>query len=204
MNDIPIENHSLSHIPELTVDPEIFQVRFRRDCTMIKCSAACCKYGVWADVLEQKNILDHTELIQRYMEPDMEKNPAGWFDDEIKPDSDYVSGKVIGTAVRDNGCVFLTHNGLCILQKIEMEEKDPSLKLKPFYCKAFPIAIEHGRVIYDDYMKDTQPQCCSPVAGGDLDVFDVCGEELELVLGKDGLNELREKAQLISEKTLSG
>jgi hypothetical protein len=197
MNDIIITHHPLNHIPELTVDPGLLHVRFAKGCSMLKCSAACCQYGVWADVAEKTAILRHVDLIRRYMEPDMEKNPEAWFDEEIVPDMDFVSGLTVGTAVRETGCVFLNSAGLCVLQKAEMGEGDPTLKLKPFYCKAFPVTLENGRVIYDDYMKSDQPQCCSAIAGGELTAFDFLHEELELVLGKEGTEELREKAREI-------
>jgi hypothetical protein len=44
-------------------------------------------------------------------------------------------------------------------------------------------------------MKSDQPQCCSAVAGGELTAFDFLHEELELVLGKEGTEELREIAK---------
>jgi len=198
MTEIQITNHPLAHIPGLKVDAAILDVRFGANCSMMQCKGTCCHGGVWADIAERNNILNHIDIVHKYMDPDMEKDQSMWFDSETALDSDFASGFAVGTSVREDRCVFLTRGGLCVLQKADMGENDPALKLKPFYCKTFPVAIQNGVVIYDDYMKDTQPQCCSPNKDGELDIFDVCTEELELVLGKEGLEELKQAAETLA------
>ena len=70
--------------------------------------------------------------------------------------------------------------------------------LKPFYCVAFPIAIdEHVLTTYEPEFTNRR-QCCSIVSHGPLTVLDVCREEFEYILGVEGLKEIEE---LFHEKT---
>ena len=195
-NEFPIlHHHPHSHIPTLRVDPAIFDVRFRSNCSALTgCIGNCCKGGVWADLAERENIYRHIELIHRYMEDSQEHDPSKWFEQEVVVDRDFPSGHAVGTQTNSNGCVFLDSTGRCVLQKVEIGERDPNLKLKPFFCKAFPVTIENGTLVYDDYMRDNQPQCCSAVPGGELTIFDIAGWELEFVLGKEGAEELKQMA----------
>lgn len=191
-----LEHHTLAYIPRLRVNPSMFAVRFADDCATARCSAACCQGGVWADVAERDVIMQNVTRIQQSMEPEQEHDPAKWFDEETIGDIDYPSGKAVGTQVYNDKCVFLDRAGLCVLQKTETALKDPGLKLKPFFCKAFPITVENHMLNYDDYMEQDQPQCCSRVnPSGNRTVFDVCWWELEIVVGKEGVEELKTMAK---------
>ena len=186
-----LHKHHLVHIPDLTVDAGMFNRAFAQSCSMMNCKGNCCRYGVWADIDERKRILDNVDLIKRHMEPQQVKNSDNWFDDEVVPDSDFPSGKAVGTRVTETGCVFLDSGGRCVLQKAAMAEGMDKFALKPFYCVAYPITIEHGVLIFDDEEYTGNPQCCSPAAGGTQNVFDICSEELEFTIGSEGLQELR-------------
>jgi hypothetical protein len=173
-----------------TIDPNVSSVRFDKGCSMMNCDGSCCRWGVWADLAERDEILKHTDLVHKYMDPDQDHDPAGWFDSEVARDADFPSGTCVGTQTHgDRGCVFLNSQMLCVLQKAEIGENDPNLHLKPFYCRAFPIAIQDGAVIFDDFQKDVRIPCCSEVAGGELTASDVLGYELDLVLGEKGARE---------------
>ena len=191
MNDSSISIHSkLPHLKELNVEKNLFTVRFADSCSMSNCRGACCWGGVWADLGERDTILANAAVVQRYLEPQQEHDPIRWFDGEIIEDADFPTGKATGTQVRGSGCVFLDSVGRCALQKAEMGEQN-GVKLKPFYCTAFPVAIENATLVFDDYMKAEHPECCSPTPGGTKTVFDVCDYELRTVVGKEALVDLR-------------
>ncbi len=192
-NGVLLRRHRLKHLPAIPVDPELLNSRFSSSCSMSNCHGNCCRHGVWADLAERDSILAHAELIKRHLEPQQEHDPAKWFDPEIVDDPDYPSGKAIGTNANETGCVFLDSRGRCVLQKAATEDGLGKFFLKPFSCVAYPITIGEGVLMIDDEEFPGNPQCCTPDAMGTLTVFDVCSEELEFVLGNDGLGELREQ-----------
>jgi hypothetical protein len=184
--------HKLEHISELRIDPEILTQRFTPNSSMCNCNGTCCSEGVLLDVKEKELILAHADVIQKYLEPEQEKDPSKWFDNNIEHDVDFPSGKCDGTAVHGKGCVFLCSKGLCALQKTAMAEGMDKFALKPFYCVAFPITVdEHVLTTYEPEFTNRQ-QCCSIVPQGPLTVLDVCREEFEYILGTDGLKEIEE------------
>ncbi|HLX12377.1 MAG TPA: DUF3109 family protein [Bacteroidota bacterium] len=187
-----IRRHNVPHIAELKVDRRMFDVKFSSACATSRCSGTCCKGGVWLDLAERERILANVELVQSEMDPHQISDPAQWFMDEVKPDADFPSGSCDGTTEQSYGCVFLNGSGMCVLQIAQKKLPEGSPQLKPFFCYAFPISIEHGVLLYDHYMGSDQPQCCSPSLGAEQNVFDLCGFELDLVLGKEGMEELRE------------
>jgi hypothetical protein len=186
-----LRKHHLSHISELKVGENLFKHRFSTGCSMSNCNGVCCKLGVYADVRERDKILSHVDLIHKYMEPHQEHNPERWFDADESDDKDFPSGRAIGTIAMDYGCVFLDSAGRCILQKACTAEGMPPYFLKPFYCVAFPVTVDHGFLIVDDVELENRPPCCIIDPKGSLNVFDVCPTELEYVLGREGAEELR-------------
>jgi Fe-S-cluster containining protein len=187
-----LRRHKLNHIKDLQVDPEILGQRFAPGCSMQNCNGKCCSEGVLLDVKEKERILAHTELIQRYLEPQQQHDPAKWFDNDIAPDPDFPSGLCDGTAVHGKGCVFLDSKGLCTLQKLAMTEGMHKFALKPFYCVAFPITIDdHVLTTYEPEFTN-RSQCCSIVPNGTQTVLDICREEFEFILGPDGLQEVEQ------------
>lgn len=185
-----LHNHSLAHIPELRVHPSFYKKRFAQGCSMLQCNAQCCSGGVFADVADRDKILDHAELIQDHMEPGQEKNPALWFEDHEVDDIDFPSGKAVGTQINDRGCVFLKANGHCVLQVAGTESGMGKFSLKPFFCVAYPVVIDHHELkLHDDYTGRTE--CCNSVPAGELTLFDICSEEIEYMFGKAGLEELQ-------------
>lgn len=191
-NDLPVlQAHRLNHIRALRVGQGIFEKKFDSGCSMTACNATCCQGGVTLDVAERDVVLAHADLIIRHMEPDQERDPAAWFDDHVVKDLDFPSGIAIGTNFTDRGCVFLDAAGRCVLQKAAMAEGMPKFSLKPFFCVAFPITIEHGVLDTDEPDFTDRPHCCSVVESGSLSPVEVCAEELEFMLGREGFLELR-------------
>ncbi|HEX5000226.1 MAG TPA: DUF3109 family protein [Terriglobia bacterium] len=190
MSDDIQRRHQMPHIKDLRVDPEIARARFPASCSMTKCSGVCCRYGVWMDPTEQDRILQHVGLIQGAMEAHMEKDPALWFEDEKPDDPDFPSGRAVGTAASDTGCVFLNTAGQCVLQIASTAETG---SLKPFYCFAFPITVDNGLL---GLTEGKDPACCIDNDDGPQNILDVCGGELAYVLGPEGLEEFRRKFKL--------
>ena len=199
-----IQNHNLTYIPELLVDPEIFTSRYLSHASMCKCNGACCAEGVLVDVKEKELILRHADVIKKYLEPQQEQDPTKWFDHSYEFDPDFPSGKCDGTAVRGKGCVFLCSKGLCALQKTAMGEGMDKFALKPFYCVAFPLTIEgHVLTIHESDFTNRH-QCCSTIGEGPLTVLDVCREEFEYILGSEGLKEIDALFQKQAARPLTG
>ncbi len=199
-NKFELTKHRLSHISNLTVDKNFFGQSFERGCSMMNCNGKCCKDGVWADPTERDRILAHKDVIKKYMEPEQEHDHTTWFDSEEVEDPDFPSGKAIGTQTRQHGCVFLNSNGHCVLQRAATEEGMSKFALKPFYCFAFPIAMEFGELVLDDSDFTNRTQCCSTIEEGNLTAMEVCAEELEFMLGDDGFAELKNIAQTIKQE----
>jgi len=187
-----IRNHQLTHIPTLKVDPVVFEAKFSHECSMSNCNASCCQHGVLVDLQERDKILQNAELIKLHMEPEQEQDTSRWFDPDDEQDSDFPSGRAIGTQSNDRGCIFLMRDGRCVLQFVAVEEGISKHSLKPFYCFAFPVTIETGVLTIDDPDFTNRTQCCSMIPGGNRSVLEVCAEEFEFVLGKEGMKELTE------------
>ena len=181
-----LHDHHLRYFPELRVGEEIFTTRFAKSCSMSSCSARCCRDGVLVDIAHRDRILSEAALIYRYMEPTQEHDTSLWFHPEEEIDKDFPSGRVANTNSRDDGCVFLDSQRRCVLHMAEAE----SPGLKPFYCRAYPIAIDSARVTLDADWCPEETHCCGPVEGGPLTTLDVCGGELAFLLGDEGLQEL--------------
>ncbi|MBI5214840.1 MAG: DUF3109 family protein [Ignavibacteriae bacterium] len=199
-HNFTLNKHRLSHISQLTVSKDFFRQSFEGGCSMMNCNGKCCKDGVWADLTERDKILAHKDLIKKYMEPTQDHDHTTWFDEQEVEDPDFPSGKAIGTQTRGNGCVFLNSNGHCVLQRAATEEGMSKFFLKPFYCFAFPIALEFGELVLDDPDFTYQTQCCSTVENGNLTAMDVCAEELEFMLGNDGFTELQSIAETVKQE----
>ena len=191
---IILERHHLKHLPNLSVNENIFDHGFAAFCSIAKCNAECCKGGVWVDINERERILAAADIIQRHMEPHQEKDSSQWFENNEIIDHDFPSGKAIGTQVRPHSCVFLKSDGRCVLQTAASAEGLGRFNLKPFFCIAFPITIDHGELQVDDPDYTDRQECCSAISPGERTVFEVCGEELEYVLGKAGVEELERLA----------
>jgi hypothetical protein len=187
-----IRHHHLSHIPTLKVDPIVLTSTFGHGCSMVNCNATCCQHGVMVDIRERDNILENADLVKRYMEPQQEHDTSRWFDPEDEEDLDFPSGRAIGTQANERGCIFLMKDGRCVLQYASAEEGVSKHTLKPFYCFAFPVTIESGVLTIDDPEFTNRPECCSMITGGHHSVLEVCAEEFEFVLGKEGMKELTE------------
>jgi len=188
---VVLQRHRLSHLPGLEVNGSILDTRYAPGSSPGHCVGTCCVSGVKVDVAERDQILAHADLIRRAMDPGQEHDVNAWFEDAEVPDPDFPSGRCVGTAVRDDGCVFLDAARRCVLQTVSIAAARPGFNLKPFFCSAFPVTIANGALWIDEMCLDAPEGCCRPTRGGALDVLDVCEVELRHTLGADGLEELR-------------
>jgi Fe-S-cluster containining protein len=184
---VVLRDHHLDYFPELRVSSQLLTSRFARSCSTSACSAQCCRAGVLVDIEHRDRIIAEASLIAQHMEPGQERDPARWFEEEDEPDIDFPSGRAVNTAVVNDTCVFLDSKRRCVLHAAEAT----SPGLKPFYCRAYPIAINNAKVTLDADWCPEETQCCGPVEGGELTVLDFCEAELLHTLGVAGLQELR-------------
>jgi len=180
--------HRLSHLGDIGVDPMLLALRFPAGCATGRCDASCCRDGVWVDIADRARIVAHAETIQRVMDPEQERDPARWFDDEERIDRDFPSGRAVGTAVHKGRCVFLDRRDRCVLQAAV-----PGLK--PFFCAAFPVTLDHGTLTFDSPAVGPRVHCCTASTPGTWTIFEAWPAELEYVLGPDGVTELRRYAE---------
>ncbi len=186
-----LRDHHLTHFVELRVSPKLLTSRFTRSCATASCSAQCCRGGALVDIAHRDRVLAEASLIVQYMEPEQEHDPARWFDEDDEPDADFPSGRAVNTGIANDTCVFLDSKRRCVLHLAE--ERSPGLK--PFFCRAYPVAINHGCVTLDDDWCPDEIHCCAAVAGGERTALEFCESELEYMLGRAGVEELRRIAQ---------
>ena len=191
-----LARHRLRHIQQLEVHENIFTSRFDRECSVARCDAQCCRGGVFVDLEEKERILAHAGMIGKHMEPHQTKDTTLWFEDRLLEDSDFPSGHAVGTTVRDYGCVFLQSDGRCVLQVAASREGMDDHLLKPFYCFAYPITVDHGVLMLDQPDFARRTECCTATPSGQRTVLDVCRDELEYVLGSEGYRALEEVAAM--------
>jgi Fe-S-cluster containining protein len=187
----PLHHHHLAHLPRLQADEEVFATRFASSCSMMNCSAKCCRGGVYVDLEHRDRILREAPLVIGHMEPTQEQDPTRWFESEEIDDADFPSGKCVGTQVVGHGCVFLDTERRCVLQIAESE----SPGLKPFYCRAFPVVVSDATLTLDAEWCPEEIQCCGPDPNGTQTALEMLAYEFEHVVGKAGLEELQQLAR---------
>src|SRR5205823_4276090 len=84
--------------------------------------AACCVGGIWVDLLQVQDILEHAEAIKPFMAPEYAQNEDLWFEDEDYESADFPSGIALATRTvprvakpEIDGCIFLRADHLCAL-----------------------------------------------------------------------------------------
>jgi Fe-S-cluster containining protein len=176
---------------KLRVDPWLLRARFGAGCDTSRCNAACCRTGVWLDVVERDRVLAHAERVRRVMSRGQPRDTRRWFSRRVTTDPDFPSGRAVHTRVLNGGCVFLDGDRRCVLQKASAAGGP---RLKPFFCTAFPVTIDRGVLTLEDRDHRSRRECCASERDGRLTVFDVCRRELRHALGAAGLASLRKTA----------
>jgi len=162
-----------------------------------ECGGQCCRHGVYISLRERDHILEHAAAVREAMDETQTRDVAEWFEDETHKDEDFEGGLCIGTAVVNDKCAFLDAEGLCVLQRLEPELDLPKdQRLKPFYCRLFPVTTWYGRLEFDDLCNGVRP-CCTMTPSGATQALDAYAYELEEALGEDGLAELKRVAEAL-------
>ena len=178
-------------VKEYTIARELFTTGFAHGEGPCRCSSNCCIHGVYLDVRERDRILAHKEEIARRMDSTQTTDAARWFDDPVREDTDFPSGRCVGTMVVNGKCAFLDGHGRCSLQVAATTEGMDRWALKPLYCILFPIEISEGVVSFDPYLQDEE-SCCSTRERFDVPLFQACRDELTHLLGPDGYRMLED------------
>jgi hypothetical protein len=153
------------------------------------CTSRCCLHGVYLDPTERDQILSCADVVEKYLDETQTKDRMKWFDNSEEEDSDFPSGKCVSTEVYNEKCVFLNQKGQCVLQVAEIEEKMPTLSLKPYYCILFPIVKVNGVYQYDDLCFG-ESACCTASRMRDEKMVEVCSNELRHALGASKYDEV--------------
>jgi|SRR3990172_3581029 len=167
----------------IKIDPIIFTFAFSCDC-----NGECCHYGVYTDLKESETILSYKERVISLMDETQSKDTAKWFE-APEEDEDFDSGVAVGTEIINGKCAFLDKNGLCVLQKMAMNEGAYKWKYKPLYCILFPLVIFEGALTIDDDHIDRLKTCNrNPI--NEISIYDSCREELIHFFGEKDFAEL--------------
>jgi Fe-S-cluster containining protein len=174
--------------PVPSLDASVAGTRYAAGATTRNCDGHCCASGVSVDLTERDRILAHATLIEAAMDAAEGRDPARWFDAQIREDADFPSGHAVRTGLRKGACVFLDARKRCVLHAFS---DATGLVLKPFFCRAFPMTIEQGIAVLDPDAALRPLACCGIAAGGPSNVLEVCPDEMRLVLGPDGVADLQ-------------
>lgn len=165
-----------------------------------ECGGHCCLHGVYIALPEREKILDYADRVQAVMDATQTADTNEWFESEVHEDEDFPGGVCVGTATYGDKCVFLNAQGLCVLQLLEPELGLPAgERLKPFYCRLFPLTTLDGRLEFDDLCDGVRP-CCTLASDGRSRAVDAYAAELREVLGDEGFDELQRAARQLQVK----
>ncbi len=186
----------------MKVDELIFTQGFVKYCDIDKCGGGCCHSGVYADTGEYARILEHKDAIAKVMDETQDIDPATWFDNEWIDDTDFPSGRAIGTQVHDRdggisgfteGCVFLDKRHFCSIQVAAAESGLHRWAWKPDYCILFPVTVVEGIITYDDSHSEDLNHCGPKGTGNYVhSVYEAMQEELQHFLGAEEFGKLDE------------
>lgn len=151
----------------------IFTRKLVADCMTHRCTMvdthtekldACCQYGCDVDLREREAILARAGDIRELLRDEVKD--AAWFDDEIEEDPDYPSGKVVRTAVHNDGCLFLAHDRRgCAIHRASLERGWDFRGVKPAICRLFPLSYEEDTIVIAD---EAPEYSCAHVDGPTL------------------------------------
>lgn len=181
----------------LTFGPELFGRGFAQGEGPCRCSSTCCLSGVFLDVRERERILERSAEIARQMDQTQHANPKEWFDSEERSDSDFPSGRCVGTSVINDKCAFLDRMGRCSIQVAAVEAGLDRWAWKPHYCILFPIEVSNGVVGFDDMLQQDE-SCCTVSKRFEVPLFRACRDEIVHLVGEDGYQELEDHYASIS------
>jgi hypothetical protein len=154
---------------------------------------------------ERDRILEYADRIRESMDGTQTADTDEWFEIQTHEDEDFPGGLCVGTEVYEDKCAFLNGEGLCVLQLLEPTLKlPPRERLKPFYCRLFPLTTWKDRVEFDDLCDGVRP-CCTLASDGDTRAVEAYAAEFTEILGSRGYKQfLRTANQLDMESETNG
>jgi hypothetical protein len=181
------------------IDPGILRKKAVRKCSELKCLAACCSDGVWLLDDEALRILKWADAIKVCLPPDRH-DESKWFEqgkegmgtipvsDPVRPD--------------DTCCIFLHPDRKCVLQVVSQENNLGWPGIKPFYCTLYPLYTEENTLFVDNVTHlNVKGAMCRAEKPRRQEIYKMFPNEITLVLGEDGYQELCEKAAAIKKST---
>jgi hypothetical protein len=177
-------------VNQYTMSGELFSKGFPAGGGPCTCSSVCCEGGVYVDLRERDVIMAHRELIAAEMDETQVADPSAWFDAKEEADTDFPSGRCVGTQVIHNKCAFLDRMGRCSIQRAAVHKGLHKWALKPLFCVLYPIEITSHVVSFDDMLQAEQ-SCCTVETTFDVPIFEGCKEELVHLVGEEGFELMR-------------
>lgn len=135
----------------MKIDPLVYRAKFPESCRIDRCRSRCCRFGVWADTGEMKEILANSERFVPYVRPEA-ADPSCWFG-RTQEDRDCPSGLAVETRVVGEACAFLHPAHGCALQMAAIDAGLHPWRFKPRFCVMFPLVISEGTLTVDEEMK---------------------------------------------------
>ena len=187
----------------MRVNPRLLAVEALQRCALGERKGACCVFGVWVDLGEMEDIMQHAALILPHM-PEDARNPGEWFAPVEWNDNRSPSGKVIHTAVENRpdhygqtACIFCLSDGKCALQVAADANGFHPWRFKPFFCILHPLDLDDkGRITLDslENMMSEAGSCVRPADAAQplLDTFE---PELRYLMGENIYAALKELAE---------
>ncbi|MCK5571492.1 MAG: DUF3109 family protein, partial [Bacteroidetes bacterium] len=188
------------HLKEFTVSKELFTRGYPADQGPCNCTSWCCEGGVYADLSERDKILQHKEIIKKYIDDSQTRDEQQWFEEDEQEDEDFPSGWCQGTEEINSKCAFLDKRGRCSLQVAATEEGMDRWTLKPLYCILFPIEVSDKIIGFDEMLQDDQP-CCTVSKKFDIPLFRACKDELIHLVGEDGYQLMEEYYATLQQRS---
>jgi hypothetical protein len=176
------------------IDPIIFTQGFVTCCDLKICSGQCCDWGVYMDSEYKNVILDNKDMIMDSMDEYQTRDTELWFDKELTDDTDFPSGKAIGTEVYETPkgntqCVFKDSNGFCTIQLASVKAGKHKWSIKPKYCIMYPITVVDNTITYDDSHSENLDYCgLHHPENFTQTVFEAMHEEIKYIFGDDMYN----------------
>ncbi len=175
----------------LTISNDLFTKGYPAGKSPCTCTSTCCAGGVYADIRERDVILQHKELIKKYLDETQPADEHEWFESNEFDDADFASGRCVGTREHNDKCVFLDKVGRCSLQVMATQEGMHKWAIKPLFCILFPIEVTDRVVGFDDMLQDEQ-LCCTVSSSYEVPVFEACKDELIHLLGKEAFDQIQQ------------
>lgn len=176
-------------VKQYAISPDLLEKGVPTGGGPCRCTAVCCEGGVYTDVVERDKILARNDIIKKHMDETQTTDDSLWFEDHESDDSDFASGRCVGTTEINGKCAFLNKQGWCSLQVAAVAEGMDKWALKPLFCVLYPIEISNRVVLFDD-MLQSEETCCTVANEFDVPLFEACKEELIHLLGGDGYRDL--------------